>query len=111
MHSRREFLKVATTGLAAAVASTSGMPAQSAPAGRRLRFIQMDVFASRRLQGNPLAVFLDGRGLADAEMRAIARETNLSETTFIFPRDPAVERIHGVRVRIFTPDEEHVATG
>ena len=66
----------------------------------------MDVFSSRRLEGNPLAVFLDARGLTDAEMQDLARETNLQETTFVLPREPAVEREHGVRVRIFTPEEE-----
>jgi trans-2,3-dihydro-3-hydroxyanthranilate isomerase len=66
----------------------------------------MDVFSSKRLEGNPLAVFLDARGLSDAEMQDLARETNLQETTFVFPRDPAEEREHGVRVRIFTPEEE-----
>ncbi len=73
---------------------------------RQFRFVQMDVFTSRRLEGNPLAVFLDARGLTDAEMQGLAREINLSETTFILPRDAAVEREHGVRVRIFTPEEE-----
>ena len=66
----------------------------------------MDVFAERRFEGNALAVFHDARGLTDAEMQALARETNLSETTFVFPRDPEVERREGVRVRIFTNQEE-----
>jgi trans-2,3-dihydro-3-hydroxyanthranilate isomerase len=66
----------------------------------------MDVFSSRRLQGNPLAVFLDARGLTDAEMQDLAREINLQETTFVLPREPAVERERGVKVRIFTPEEE-----
>ncbi len=73
---------------------------------RRLSFVQMDVFTSVPLEGNQLAVFADGRGLTDDEMQALAREMNLSETTFIFPRDPAVERERGVRVRIFTVNEE-----
>ena len=73
---------------------------------RRLPFVQMDVFTSVPLQGNQLAVFTDGRGLSDTEMQALAREMNLSETTFIFPRDAAVERERGVRVRIFTVNEE-----
>ncbi|MFZ0760676.1 MAG: PhzF family phenazine biosynthesis protein [Candidatus Sulfotelmatobacter sp.] len=67
---------------------------------------QWDVFSSRPLQGNSLAVFLDGRGLTDAEMQALAREMNLSETTFILPRPAATERKRGVRVRIFTVQEE-----
>lgn len=73
---------------------------------RRLPFVQVDVFTSVPLEGNQLAVFADGSGLSDAEMQAIARETNLSETTFILPRDPATERERGVRVRIFTTTEE-----
>ncbi len=67
---------------------------------------QWDVFSSHPLQGNSLAVFLDGRGLTDAEMQALAKEMNLSETTFILPRDAAIERERGARVRIFTVQEE-----
>lgn len=74
--------------------------------GRRLRFVQIDVFTSNRLEGNPLAVFLDARGLSDSEMQALARETNLSETTFLIPREPTVDREHGFKVRIFVPDME-----
>ena len=73
---------------------------------RRFAMVQLDVFASTPLEGNPLAVFPDGRGLNDDEMQAIARETNLSETTFIFRRDPKVEAESGVKVRIFTVQEE-----
>src|SRR6202521_991209 len=73
---------------------------------RRLPFVQMDVFTSVPLEGNQLAVFTDARGLSDAEMQAIAREMNFSETTFILPRDQAVERERGVQVRIFTVTEE-----
>lgn len=73
---------------------------------RRLPFVQMDVFTSVPLQGNQLAVFADGSSLSDGEMQAIAKETNLSETTFILPRDAATERERGMRVRIFTTTEE-----
>ena len=73
---------------------------------RRLPFVQMDVFTSIALEGNQLAVFPDARGLSDADMQSIARETNLSETTFIFPRDIATEQERGTRVRIFTTSEE-----
>ena len=67
----------------------------------------MDVFAERALEGNPLAVFHDARLLSDEEMQALARETNLAETTFVLPTDDAEEeRKHGVRVRIFTTQEE-----
>jgi trans-2,3-dihydro-3-hydroxyanthranilate isomerase len=73
---------------------------------RRLTFVQLDVFSSRPFEGNPLAIFLDGRGLSDQEMQTLAREMNLSETTFILPRVPSVERERGVRVRIFNVKEE-----
>ena len=73
---------------------------------RRLAMAQWDVFSSKPLEGNSLAVFFDARGLTDAEMQAIAKEMNLSETTFIFPRDPATESERGIRVRIFTVAEE-----
>jgi trans-2,3-dihydro-3-hydroxyanthranilate isomerase len=73
---------------------------------RRFSLVQVDVFTSVPLQGNQLAVFTDARGLSDAEMQALAREMNFSETTFILPRDAAAERERGVRVRIFTVNEE-----
>jgi len=73
---------------------------------RRFPFAQFDVFSSQPFEGNSLAVLTDARGLSDQQMQAIAREMNLSETTFILPRDPKVERERGVRVRIFTVQEE-----
>ncbi|BDC51140.1 phenazine biosynthesis protein PhzF [Bryobacterales bacterium F-183] len=84
---------ISTTLAAAASASAATAPAK--------RFYeQWDVFTQTRLTGNPLAVFLDATGFTDAQMLAIARETNLSETTFIFPKEP------GHRVRIFTREQE-----
>ena len=73
---------------------------------RRLAMSQWDVFSSIPLEGNSLAVFSDARGLSDGEMQLIAKEMNLSETTFIFPRETAIEHERGVRVRIFTVQEE-----
>jgi trans-2,3-dihydro-3-hydroxyanthranilate isomerase len=73
---------------------------------REFEYQLCDVFTSTPLEGNQLAVFLDAGALSDAEMQAIARETNLSETTFICRRDAAVEHGRGVRVRIFTTQEE-----
>jgi trans-2,3-dihydro-3-hydroxyanthranilate isomerase len=73
---------------------------------RHFPFAQLDVFSSRPFEGNSLAVFPDGRGLTDQEMQALAREMNLSETTFILPRDKTVEGERGIRVRIFTVQEE-----
>ena len=69
---------------------------------RRLRFVQVDVFAERPFAGNPLAVFPDAAGLSDAEMQAIAREMNLSETTFVTPPRAGGD----ASVRIFTPELE-----
>src|SRR5438876_6468488 len=74
--------------------------------GRNYQFVQLDVFTQTPLAGNPLAIFTDGRGLDDDEMQALAREMNLSETTFILPRDPATEAREGKKVRIFTVSEE-----
>ncbi|MES2391895.1 MAG: PhzF family phenazine biosynthesis protein [Acidobacteriota bacterium] len=75
--------------------------------GRTLHYSIMDVFAEHALEGNPLAVFHDARSLSDDEMQLLARELNLAETTFILPEDdPENDRINGVRVRIFTTQEE-----
>src|SRR6185437_10545635 len=70
---------------------------------RVYRFVQVDVFTDRLFGGNQLAVFLEPEGLSDSEMQSIAREMNLSETTFVFPptQSDAV-----ARVRIFTPGAE-----
>lgn len=73
---------------------------------RALDWAQVDVFAEAPLEGNQLAIFTDGRGLTTEQMQALARETNLSETTFVIPRDEAAERERGVQVRIFTTQEE-----
>lgn len=73
---------------------------------RNYEFVQLDVFTQTALAGNPLAVFTDARGLSDAEMQAVAREMNLSETTFILPRDAATEAQEGKKVRIFTVETE-----
>jgi len=73
---------------------------------RRFAVTQWDVFSSNPLEGNSLAVLPDARGLSDEEMQGIAKEMNLSETTFVLPRDSETERDRGVRVRIFTVQEE-----
>jgi trans-2,3-dihydro-3-hydroxyanthranilate isomerase len=71
-----------------------------------LDYFVLDVFTETPLAGNPLAVVLNTCDLATERMQAIAREFNLSETTFIERRSATVERMEGVRVRIFTPKEE-----
>ena len=66
---------------------------------RKYRLYQVDSFARRVLAGNPAGVVSDARGLADEEMRAIARELNNSETAFILPGGDGYD----VEVRFFTP--------
>jgi trans-2,3-dihydro-3-hydroxyanthranilate isomerase len=69
---------------------------------RSYRFVQVDVFTDEPYKGNPLAVFPQADGLGDGEMQAIAREMNLSETTFVLPPESGGD----ARVRIFTPSSE-----
>src|SRR5215813_10246875 len=73
---------------------------------RNFAYTVVDVFTDRALEGNAVAVFTDARALREEEFQRLARETNLSETTFILPREAAIEREHGVKVRIFTVAEE-----
>lgn len=71
-----------------------------------LPFLFVDVFASRPLTGNPLALVPDADGLAEERMRAIAREFNQSETTFVLsPLLPGADH----RLRSFTPTGAEVA--
>jgi PhzF family phenazine biosynthesis protein len=66
-------------------------------------FLQLDVFASRLLEGNPLAVVIGADALDAPAMQRIARWTNLSETAFLLrPTQPQAD----YRVRIFTPRQE-----
>jgi trans-2,3-dihydro-3-hydroxyanthranilate isomerase len=73
------------------------------PSAQSYRYRVVDVFTDTSLEGNPLAVFADARGLDDAAMQAIARELNLSETTFVLP---ATRPDCIACVRIFTPANE-----
>ncbi|MFL6255132.1 MAG: PhzF family phenazine biosynthesis protein [Pyrinomonadaceae bacterium] len=70
---------------------------------RRLHYHLVDVFTDRAFGGNPLAVVTNGRGVRVETMQAIAKEFNLSETTFVLPPD---DPRHDWRVRIFTPGSE-----
>jgi trans-2,3-dihydro-3-hydroxyanthranilate isomerase len=65
-------------------------------------YVVADVFTDTPLHGNPVAVFLDAADIPAARMQRIARELNLSETTFVLPADGDGD----VRVRIFTPVNE-----
>jgi trans-2,3-dihydro-3-hydroxyanthranilate isomerase len=71
-----------------------------------LDYFIADVFTDTALAGNPLGVVMNTCGLTTERMQQIAREFNLSETTFIERRPAAVEQAEGVRVRIFTTQEE-----
>jgi trans-2,3-dihydro-3-hydroxyanthranilate isomerase len=76
--------------------------------GRSFHYRIVDVFTDKPLEGNPLAVFLDAADLDPATMQKIAKEMNLSETTFILP---ATNPDCAVRVRIFTPGSEMMFAG
>ena len=69
----------------------------------KMRYRVVDVFTTRRFEGNPLAVFPDAASISDALMPRIARELNLSETVFVFP---ATSSKTAARLRIFTPTRE-----
>lgn len=69
----------------------------------KLPYHLVDVFTDRAFGGNPLAVFTEGKGISSATMQAIAKELNLSETTFVLPPE---NRANDFRVRIFTPAAE-----
>lgn len=71
-----------------------------------LDYFVVDVFSQTALKGNPLAVVMNTGNLTAERMQAIAREFNLSETTFVERRAAEVEEREGVRVRIFTTQEE-----
>lgn len=70
----------------------------SAEGRREVAYQLWDVFTERPLSGNPLAVVLEAQALSDNEMRAVAKEFNLSETSFVLPSEDA-----DVRARYFTP--------
>jgi len=72
----------------------------------KLDYFVADVFTDTPLKGNPLAVVMNTCDLKTEHMQAIAREFNLSETTFVERRLAGIERVEGVRVRIFTTQEE-----
>jgi trans-2,3-dihydro-3-hydroxyanthranilate isomerase len=66
------------------------------------RYVVADVFTETPLEGNPVAVFTDGRDLSDEEMQRLARELNLSESVFVLPSEADAH----ARIRIFTPSAE-----
>jgi trans-2,3-dihydro-3-hydroxyanthranilate isomerase len=66
------------------------------------RYVVCDVFTAEPLAGNQLAVFTDAREIPEHQLQRLAREMNLSETTFVYPP----ESDGHVRMRIFTPATE-----
>src|SRR5687768_14469926 len=71
--------------------------------GHAFRIVNVFTVDGDRFSGNPLCVFEDARGLSDEQMQALARQMNLSETTFVLP---ASSPDATARVRIFTPGFE-----
>jgi trans-2,3-dihydro-3-hydroxyanthranilate isomerase len=71
---------------------------------KKVEYVRVDVFADKPFGGNPLAVFPDARGLSSGQMQLLAREMNLSETTFVLPPSPGSGG--DFKVRIFTADME-----
>jgi trans-2,3-dihydro-3-hydroxyanthranilate isomerase len=69
---------------------------------RTFRYVVCDVFTDTPLTGNQVAVFTDAREIPEERLQPIAREMNLSETTFVYPADGDGH----VRMRIFTPARE-----
>src|SRR2546430_4652067 len=66
------------------------------------RYVIADVFLDTPLEGNPVAVYTDGRDLSEEQMQRVAREMNLSETVFVLPAEQGGD----ARIRIFTPSNE-----
>ena len=66
------------------------------------RYVVCDVFTTEPLAGNQLAVFTDAREIPEERLQLLAREMNLSETTFVYPP----EADGHVKMRIFTPMAE-----
>ena len=98
---RREFARASAAGVAGLMIPRAGV-AQSA-ATKGYRYIHLDVFTERRMQGNQLFVFTQPTGLDTDPMETLTRESNLSENTFVFPPE-AAGTDH--RVRIFTRTAE-----
>jgi trans-2,3-dihydro-3-hydroxyanthranilate isomerase len=86
--------------------ANGGRKTKMTVSGEGLEYWLCDVFTDKQLAGNQLAVFGDAGHLSTEQMQAIAREMNLSETTFVMRREEREEAEQGVAVRIFTVQEE-----
>jgi len=101
---RRDFARTGLAGVAGWTLSRGAAPtAAQDGAARVYRYIHLDVFTDRRLQGNQLFVFVQPAGLDTDAMQGLTRESNLSECTFVFPPEQAGT---DHRVRIFTRTAE-----
>ena len=101
---RRTFGRSGLLGLAGlALPNAAASAAAQAPDSRGYRYIHLDVFTDRRLQGNQLFVFVQPAGLDTDTMQTMTRESNLSECTFVFPPEQSGT---DHRVRIFTRTAE-----
>lgn len=101
---RRDFTRSGLAGIAALTLPRIATPARAQTADARgYRYIHLDVFTDRRLQGNQLFVFVQPAGLDTETMQTLTRESNLSECTFVFPPEQAGT---DHRVRIFTRTAE-----
>lgn len=100
---RRDFGRSGLAGLAALALPQQRGPAASMSGAGSFRYVHLDVFTDKRLQGNQLMVFVQPAGLDVDAMQALTRESNYSECTFVFPPE-AAGTDH--RVRIFTRTAE-----
>src|SRR5437899_12825546 len=96
---RRAFGRIGVIGLAGMALPRATALAQ----GGAYRYVHVDVFTDRRLQGNQLLVFVQPAGLDVEAMQGLTRESNYSECTFVFPPEAAGTDHH---VRIFTRTAE-----
>ena len=99
---RRKFAAVALGGAAGVAAAPVGAFAQTG-GSKAFRYVHLDVFTDRRLQGNQLLVYTAPSGLDADTMQTLTRESNFSENTFVVPAEQAGTNF---RVRIFTRTAE-----
>lgn len=103
MAGRRTFLRTGIVGAIAVAGSRAATAFQTARASGSYAYVHLDVFTSRRFEGNQLLVFTDPAGLDTETMQAMTKESNYSENTFVLPPEqPGTD----FRVRIFTRTAE-----
>jgi trans-2,3-dihydro-3-hydroxyanthranilate isomerase len=101
---RRDFTRTGLLGTASLLLPRAAALARAQAAdAKTYRYVHLDVFTDRRLQGNQLMVFVQPAGLDADTMQTLTRESNLSECTFVFPAEQAGT---DHRVRIFTRTAE-----